>query len=251
MRGAPARLLCNGIDSTIRRMNPEDFARRLASVQERIEAARVRSGRTDTPVTIVAVTKTHTAEAVRIALDAGLVDVGENRVQELEQKALEVGDPRAVWHLIGHLQRNKVRRSVPFFSLIHSLDSLRLAGELSRVAGEGAAIRALVQVNTSGEEAKGGFSPEEAPDAVGAMAQLPGLRLEGMMTMAPFDATEAVLRRTFGRMRDLSSEVARQVSGYMPLELSMGMSSDYEIAVEEGSTMVRLGTVLFGDREQP
>ena len=111
-------------------------------------------------------------------------------------------------------------------------------------------VRALVQVNTSGEDAKGGFRPEEAVDAVGAMAELPGVRLEGMMTMAPFEAPEAVLRRTFAAARDLSAEVGRQVSGYQPLHLSMGMSGDYEIAVEEGSTMVRLGSVLFGDRER-
>lgn len=230
-------------------MNAADFAHRLASVQERIEAARARAGR-EADVTIVAVTKTHPVEAARVALECGVSHLAENRVQELEQKVRATDDPRATWHLIGRLQRNKVKRALPLFSLMHSLDSLRLAEEISRVVDDGEPVRALVQVNTSGEDAKGGFRPEEAVDAVGAMAELPGLRLEGMMTMAPFEAPEAVLRRTFAAARDLSAEVGRQVSGYQPLHLSMGMSGDYEIAVEEGSTMVRLGSVLFGDRER-
>lgn len=231
-------------------MNAADFARRLASVRERIEAARARAGQGKGEVTVIAVTKTHPVEAARVALECGVRDLAENRVQELERKVLGTDDARATWHLIGHLQRNKVKRALPLFSLLHSLDSLRLAEEISRSAEAGAPMRALVQVNASGEDAKGGFAPEEAVDAVGAMAELPGVQLEGMMTMAPFDAPEAVLRRTFAATRELSAEVARQVPGYQPLHLSMGMSGDYEIAVEEGSTMVRLGTVLFGDRER-
>lgn len=231
-------------------MNAADFAGRLASVRERIEAARTRAGQGAGAVRIVAVTKTHPPEAARVAVECGVLDLAENRVQELEKKVHATDGLGATWHLIGHLQRNKVKRALPLFSLLHSLDSLRLAQEISRVVEGGEPVRALVQVNSSGEGAKGGFSPDEAVEAVARMSELPGLRLEGMMTMAPFDAPEAVLRRTFAATRELSAEVARQVSGYRPVELSMGMSGDYEIAVEEGSTMVRLGTVLFGDRER-
>ena len=232
-------------------MDYADFPERLAAVQERIEAARLRVGRTDDAVTIVAVTKTHPPGAALAVLEAGVPDLAENRVQDLEEKVAAVDDPRATWHLIGHLQRNKARRAMELFELLHSLDSLRLARNLSRIAQEeGTPVRALVQVNTSGEEAKGGFAAETAVDAIGEIAELPGLVLEGMMTMAPFDAEEAILRQTFGKTRELHTEVARQIPGYKPKHLSMGMSGDYEIAVEEGSTLVRLGTVLFGAREQ-
>lgn len=227
------------------------FTERLTEVRERIAAAQARAGRADEAVTVVAVTKNHPVDAALAALAAGVHDLAENRVQDLEAKVQALGGERATWHLIGHLQRNKARRALPLFELLHSLDSLRLATELDRIAGEdGRRVRTLVQVNTSGEEAKGGLSPEEAVDVVGRMAELPSLSLEGMMTMAPFDAPEPILRRTFARTRELSDEVGRQIPGYQPLQLSMGMSGDYEIAVEEGSTIVRLGTVLFGARER-
>lgn len=231
-------------------MNYPQLSERLAEVRDRIATAQARAGREAEPVTIVAVTKTHPVEAARAALAAGVVDLAENRVQDLEEKVRQLAAENATWHLIGHLQRNKVRRALPLFELLHSLDSLRLAHELSRVANEeGRTVRALVQVNTSGEEAKGGFSSAEAVDAVGRLAELPALRLEGLMTMAPFDVGDSILRRTFGATRRLSEEVARQVPAFRPEHLSMGMSGDYEIAVEEGSTIVRLGTVLFGARE--
>ncbi len=232
-------------------MNYPQLNARLAEVRERIGAAQARSGREGTHVTLVAVTKTHPPAAAREAIAAGIHDLAENRVQDLDEKVRALPDAEATWHLIGHLQRNKVRRALPLFDLLHSLDSVRLAEELSRVATEdGSTVRALVQVNTSGEQAKGGFSPDDAVDAVARIAELPGLRLEGMMTMAPFDATELILRKTFAGARELSEKVAARVAGYEPRHLSMGMSGDYEIAVEEGSTIVRLGTILFGAREQ-
>jgi pyridoxal phosphate enzyme (YggS family) len=201
-------------------------------------------------VTIVAVTKTHPAAAAREALAAGISDLAENRVQDLETKVEELAGARATWHLIGHLQRNKVRRALPLFDLLHALDSVRLAESLSDAATrDGAAVRALVQVNTSGEQAKGGFSPDETVVAIGQMAELPAIQLQGLMTMAPFVEDEGILRATFAGARRLFDEVARQVPAFLPVHLSMGMSSDYEIAVEEGSTLVRLGTVLFGARE--
>lgn len=218
-------------------------------VRERIETARERAGRTQR-VTLVAVTKTHPAEVVRAAREAGIEDVGENRVQELERKVEEVGREGLRWHLIGHLQRNKVRAALPLFDLLHSLDSLRLAEKLSEEAvAAGREVRALVQVNTSGEESKYGFSADASLDALGEICELPGLRIEGLMTMAPFTEEEAILRATFAAARRLQEEAGRQISGFQPLELSMGMSNDFEIAVEEGSTLVRLGTVLFGERD--
>jgi pyridoxal phosphate enzyme (YggS family) len=224
------------------------LAARVEEVRERIERARARAGRRD-PVTLVAVTKTHPADTVRAAIAAGVADVGENRVQELEEKVGEVGREAVRWHLIGHLQRNKAARALDLFDLLHSLDNLRLAETLSTAAVEqGRTVRVLVQVNTSGEDSKGGFGAAEAVDAVGRVCGLPGLRVEGMMTMAPLTGDEAVLRRTFRGARALFDEAARQVPAFRAEHLSMGMSNDFEIAVEEGSTLVRVGSVLFGER---
>jgi pyridoxal phosphate enzyme (YggS family) len=228
-------------------MNVQELKSRVDEVRERIEAARVRAGRTDT-VTLVAVTKTHPADLVRLAIDAGVGDVGENRVQEMDEKVAEVGRGAVRWHLIGHLQRNKAARAAALADLVHSLDSVRLAEALSAEAVKaGTTVRALVQVNTSGEESKFGLGADEALDAIGQMAALPGLRLEGMMTMAPFTDDETVVRRTFAGARRLCEDAARQVPGF-GRELSMGMSNDFEAAVEEGSTLVRVGSTLFGER---
>lgn len=222
---------------------------RVAEVRERIDAALARSGRAGAEVRIVAVTKTYPAAAVDAARGAGIVDVGENRVQELDDKVAEVGREAVTWHLIGHLQRNKARRALPLVDLLHSLDSLRLGRALSdAAAAEGRTLRALVQVNTSGEQSKGGFAGEQALDALGELCALPGLRVEGLMTMAPFTDDQVVVRRTFAAARHLWEEAGRQLSGFHAEHLSMGMSGDYEVAVEEGSTLVRLGTVLFGAR---
>jgi PLP dependent protein len=229
-------------------MNPDVLAGRLAEVRERIERARDRAGRSG-PVTLVAVTKTHPAEVVQAAIRAGVADVGENRVQELEQKVPAVGRDAVRWHLIGHLQRNKVAKALPLFDLLHSLDSLRLAQALSDAAVKsGATVRALVEVNSVGEETKGGLPAAEAVEVVGRMAELPGLELRGMMTMAPFTDDQAVIRRAFRATRELCEEAARQVAGFAGTELSMGMSNDFEIAVEEGATLVRVGSSIFGER---
>ena len=230
-------------------MNPDVLASRVAEVRERIERARERAGRTDA-VTLVAVTKTHPAETVAAALRAGVTDVGENRVQELEAKVAAVGRGAARWHLIGHLQRNKVAKALPLFDLLHSLDSLRLAETLSAEAVKaGVTARALIEVNAVGEESKGGFPAAEVVDAVGRIAALPGVELRGMMTMAPFTEDAAVIRRAFATTRRLAEEAARQVAGFTAEHLSMGMSNDYEIAVEEGATLVRVGSSIFGERE--
>lgn len=225
---------------------------RLPEVRERLEAAHERSGGS-AMVEIVAVTKGHPLKAVEAALDAGLTRCGENRVQELADKAAELGGrpggERVSWHLIGHLQRNKVKMALPLFRLIHSIDSQRLARELSKEAEKaGVEVAGLVQVNTSGEEAKGGFGGPQALEAIAQVAALPSLRIRGLMTMAPLTEEEGVLRQTFRAARELFDACARQVSGFEAEHLSMGMSNDYELAVEEGSTMVRLGTALFGER---
>jgi|SRR5687767_1041552 len=225
----------------------------LPRVEERIEKARERAGNGN-QVRIVAVTKGHPIAAVRAAVAAGLRDCGENRVAELDDKVGELGRDAATWHLIGHLQRNKVRQAVPLFDVIHSIDSLRLARELSSEAQRaGVTVQGLVQVNASGEETKSGIdiARDVGPglEAIAAICELPGLHITGVMTMAPFDAEESVLRGTFARTRALF-EQARSVKNFDAREVSMGMSNDFEIAIEEGSTMVRLGTILFGERVQ-
>jgi PLP dependent protein len=219
----------------------------LPLVRERIAEAARRAGHGG-HVEVVAVTKGHPAAAVHALRAAGLHIAGENRVQELARKVDEVGRHAVAWHLIGHLQRNKVRAAIPLFDLIQSIDSLRLAGELSKEAVRaGAVVMGLVQVNTSGEGTKGGFAPAAAVDAVAEIAGLPGLSIAGLMTMAPYDADERTLRRTFAGARELFDRCAA-LPGFDARWLSMGMSDDYDVAVEEGSTMVRLGTILFGER---
>jgi len=219
----------------------------LPRVEDRIARAVERSGRA-AEVRVVAVTKGHPAAAVAAAAAVGLHDCGENRVAELERKRAELGDP-VRWHLIGHLQRNKVRRAVDQFTLMHSLDSLRLGEELAK-EGERLArrIEVLVQVNASGEATKGGAEVESAMATIVKLVEMPTLHVRGLMTMAPFTDDEAVLRGTFRRTRVLFDACAAQVPGFDAAYLSMGMSNDFEIAIEEGSTMVRLGTALFGER---
>jgi pyridoxal phosphate enzyme (YggS family) len=219
----------------------------LPLVRERIGKALTRSSRQG-EVRIVAVTKGHGPEAVLAAAAAGLEDVGENRVSELARKHAELGRP-VRWHLIGHLQRNKVRQALGLFDWIHSVDSLRLAEELSKEAERaGRDVEALIQVNASGEASKGGLEFDLALETIVEITNLPRLHVRGLMTMAPFTEDEAIQRRTFRRTRDLFDACAAGVPRFDALDLSMGMSNDYEVAVEEGSTIVRLGTVLFGER---
>jgi pyridoxal phosphate enzyme (YggS family) len=220
------------------------LADRVAEVRARISDAVSRGGHGQR-VTVVAVTKTYGPDAVQAAYDVGLADVGENRVQEALAKMDAVTAP-VRWHLIGHLQRNKAK-AVDRFELVHSLDSGRLADAVSQVGQQrGSPIRVLMQVNTSGEASKGGLSPDEAAVEGERWLGLRGLRVEGVMTMAPLDADERTLRATFSGARRVRDGLVAQ--GHPGSELSMGMSNDYEVAVEEGATMVRLGTVLFGAR---
>jgi pyridoxal phosphate enzyme (YggS family) len=219
---------------------------RLREVRETIERHRERAGWRH-EVRIVAVTKTHPAGAVRAAVAAGLGDVGENRVQEALAKQEELADVAVRWHLIGTLQRNKAKHAAGRFALIHSVDRLDLAQDLARRMPAGARQAVLVQVNCSAEPQKGGAEPPALPALLDALAGVEAIEVQGLMTMAAFDADEAGLRATFGRLRRLRDEA--EARGHRLPELSMGMSGDYAIAVEEGATMVRLGTVLFGERQ--
>jgi PLP dependent protein len=223
----------------------------LTTVRERVDRALERAGR-DGGVRIVAVTKGHPPDIVAAALAAGLTTLGENRIQELESKVQAVGRHAAEWHMIGHLQRNKVRGGIPLFDWIHSVDSLRLARTLSTEAERvGLRVRGLLQVNVSGEHTKGGFDPAAAVAALADLADLVGLEIHGLMTMAPWTDDAAVLRDTFRRTREVLDMCAHErPDALMGRELSMGMSNDFEIAIEEGATMIRLGTILFGEREQ-
>jgi PLP dependent protein len=225
-------------------MSFDRLADRVAEVQEKIAAAVSRGGRGQR-VNIVAVTKTHGPDAAQAAWEAGLRQVGENRVQEALAK-MDRAPASLQWHLIGHLQRNKVKY-LERFALFHALDSVRLAEAIDAFSrGSGRTFPALVQVNASGEGTKGGFSLAELRGCAGWLRSLSGVVIRGVMTMAPFDADEVTLRATFGGCR-AALEVLRD-TGHDASELSMGMSNDYEVAVEEGATVVRLGTILFGAR---
>lgn len=222
-----------------------DLGERVAHVRGRIREAVARGGHGQ-QVRIVAVTKTHPPEAVRAAVDAGLKDVGENRVQEAMAKLEELQDVPVNWHLLGHLQRNKVR-FLESFHLLHALDSARLANAVDGWARAGGrTMDALLQVNVSGEETKGGFELHEVEAEGERLRSLTGLSVRGVMTMAPYEASESTLRATFGGAREARDML--RLCGHPADELSMGMSGDYEVAVEEGATIVRLGTILFGAR---
>ncbi len=217
----------------------------LARVRETVARHQEAGGWTH-PVRIVAVTKTHGPEAVRAALAAGLTDIGENRVQEALQKQEALPGLPVAWHLIGTLQRNKARHAAGRFALIHSVDRAELATELDRRVPPGDRQAVLVQVNCSGEAQKGGVEPEGLPALLEELAGLSRLDVRGLMTMSALTDEVAEQRRAFRLLRELR-DAAERGGARLP-ELSMGMSGDYPAAVEEGATMIRLGTVLFGER---
>ena len=220
----------------------------LAEVRGRIDAACRRVGRDPAEVQVIAVTKTHGAETVREAWEAGLAIVGENKVQEAAWKR-PASPSGPEWHLIGHLQGNKVRPALELFDFIHSVDSIRLIDRIEAIAEEiGARPRILLEVNVSGEQSKSGMKPEEVESAVAhLMSSCSRITLEGLMTMAPFSENPEDARPHFRRLRELRDRLEGRFGIRLP-RLSMGMSGDYEVAVEEGATWVRLGTVLFGER---
>ena len=228
----------------------------LEAVRARIAKACGRVGRDPAGVGIVAVTKTHPVARVAEAVQSGLLDVGENRVQEALAKQEEYRGPAVRWHLIGHLQRNKAKQAVGRFALIHSLDSIRLADALEQAAAaRGITQDVLVQVNVAREEQKDGVDPAEAEALVRHVAGLKHLALKGLMTMAPLTDDVAVQRAAFRGLRELRDrvratyDVRRATDKPGEWQLSMGMSGDFEVAVEEGATLLRLGTVLFGERQ--
>ena len=226
---------------------------RLQAVRDRIAAACARSGRSPSEVTLVGVSKTHPPEAVRAAFAAGLRDFGENRVQEAEGKAEALADLRAAglrWHLIGHLQGNKAKKAAALFDVVHSVDGADLAARLDRSAAEqGRVLPVLVQVDLAGEATKFGLEESGLFATLESVRAMGSLRVEGLMVLPPwFDDPEAT-RPFFARLRGLrDGAVARGLSGP---GLSMGMSHDFETAIEEGATIVRVGTAIFGERGGP
>lgn len=227
----------------------KSFSEKLEKIKTNISAAAGRSGRDPSQIQIVAVTKTHSEDVVVEAWQNGLSTVGENKVQEaVWKKQRSPSGPE--WHLIGHLQTNKVRQALETFDFIHSVDSLKLIKKIYSVADQmGAKIRVLLEVNVSGEKSKTGMPVEAVEEAVKYILEECSFRisLEGFMTMAPFSENPEDSRVYFRRLRQLKEEMEKKFDMVFP-HLSMGMSGDYEVAIEEGATFIRLGTVLFGDR---
>jgi PLP dependent protein len=221
----------------------------VEQIRQRVAAAALRAGRNPADVTIIAVSKTRTIDEIREVLAAGLTHLGENRVQELKEKWPAIGGS-ATWHLIGSLQTNKAKQALDMADLIHSLDRLSLADELTRLAGRrGVPCKALVEVNVSGEESKHGVSPADLPALLRAISDGGNVLVQGLMTMAPLSDNPETARPHFRRLRQLAEEVrAWGLPGVTMEHLSMGMSGDFEVAVEEGATLVRVGTAIFGAR---
>ncbi len=218
-----------------------DIARNIAEVKERIASAAERAGRAPHDITLVAISKTHPAEVVAAAFAAGLRDFGENRVQEAASKviALRAQGIRPRWHLVGHLQRNKAPAAIDLFDILHSVDSERLAEALSAAAAR--PVRVLIEVNVAGEGTKFGVAPEAVSKLAARIGDLPHLELAGLMTVAPRVDDPEDARPVFRQLRHLRDAVGLR-------ELSMGMTDDFEVAVEEGSTLVRVGRAIFGAR---
>jgi len=225
---------------------------RLESVRERIALAVSGTERNPASICVVAVTKAFPVEIIQAALEVGLTEIGENRVQEGREKIEQLGRDAATWHLVGHLQTNKARHAVRCFDIIESVDSIRLGEAIQhRAEIEAVTVPILIQVNTSAEESKFGVSRQGLRPLVEAVSALDRVRVQGLMTIAPFDDRETVVRPAFVGLRQLLEEVKSwAIPGIEMTHLSMGMSNDFEWAVAEGATMLRLGSVLFGPREQ-
>lgn len=231
---------------------PPGLRERFEDVRKRIDACAARCNRSSEEIALVAISKTHPVEVVQSAIAAGLGDLGENRVQEAESKILELGRNAARWHLVGHLQENKARRAVKLFDIIHSLDSASLARRLDRLCTENGReeLPVLIQVDLAGEETKAGIAEDALPELLATVKKSERLRLVGLMALPPlFEDAESV-RPFFRRLRELRDDLhAKKHFGAASGELSMGMSHDFEVAIEEGATMLRIGTAIFGQRD--
>ena len=223
------------------------IAANLAAIRERIERAAGRAKRRPEEITLVGISKGVSAERIREAFTAGVRHMGESRVQEWESKAAHLEDLDATWHLVGHLQRNKTTRAVSLFHTVDSLDTLPLAERLDRAAGEGRRLPVLVEVRLDPSGAKSGCLPEELPRLAEGMLLLPHLEWRGLMTVPAAPLHPEHSRPAFRRLRELRDELARRLDWLLP-ELSMGMSGDFEVAIEEGATQIRVGTAIFGAR---
>jgi pyridoxal phosphate enzyme (YggS family) len=221
----------------------------LKTVTDRIATAAKRSGRDLPSVKLVVVTKTVDVDRIREAVNGGALILGENRVQEAKEKIEKLG-PIASWHLIGHLQTNKAKYAVKLFYLIHSVDSLELANEIDKQAAKiGKVQDVLIEVSISGEASKAGVATENAAALIKGAAKLKNISIKGLMTMPPYSDIPEDSRPYFKKLRQLSESVAKEnIPGVSMQELSMGMSGDFEVAIEEGATMVRIGTAIFGER---
>lgn len=225
-----------------------DFLSNLNSIQERIAAACARTGREPSSVTLLAVSKGQPPEAIRAAADAGLVLFGENKVQEAKAK-IPLCSGKLRWQMIGHLQSNKCRDAVQLFEMIQSVDSLALAQEINKQCDKAAkTMPILLEVNVAGESSKFGYAPEKILAELNEINALPKIEIHGLMTIAPWTSEPEKVRPFFQKLRELKTECEQILGAPLP-EMSMGMSGDFEIAIEEGSTLVRIGTALFGPRQ--
>jgi pyridoxal phosphate enzyme (YggS family) len=221
----------------------------LKAIMDRIAAAAKRQGRAPSSVRLVVVTKTVDRDRIAEAVAAGALILGENRVQEAKEKIEALGKT-ASWHLVGHLQTNKAKYAVKLFDLIHSVDNLELASEIDRQAAKLGKVQAiLIEVNIAGEASKAGMAVTGAPALVAEVAKLGNIRIKGLMTMPPYSENPEASRLYFRKLRELSRAIAKEnIPNVTMNELSMGMSGDFEVAVEEGATLVRVGTAIFGGR---
>jgi len=229
------------------RTTEDGISERYLAVKDRIARACRRAGRNPEDVTVIGVTKTQPPAVASAAMETGIFDLGENYVQELVEKSRVVSS-EARWHFIGHLQRNKVKYIAPLVAMIHGVDSIRLALEIDKQAERfGRTIPILLQVNTSGEKSKFGCPPEQASEIAGAILALKNIRLDGLMTLAAFLEDPEAVRPMFASLRRVRDGLAAELGAGLH-HLSMGMTNDFEVAVEEGATLVRIGTALFGER---
>lgn len=227
-------------------VDPAKIKSGLSLVDERIQKALEKAGRPDDKVTLVAVTKTFPPEYLTTAIEHGVTDIGENRVQEFEAKKPKVKGT-ARWHLIGHLQRNKVKKAIEIFDIIQSVDSYKLAKEISKRSENDFEI--LIQVKSSGEESKFGLEMDGAEEEILRIAELDNIRIMGLMTIGRFVEEEALIRKSFTPVKEMFEDLKKHESNKLKMvHLSMGMSSDFELAIEEGANMVRIGSLIFGSR---